>query len=124
MDGIDSLKGMEVFLLLLLLLVGTYIVWNCDMSHSMRVLIIVLGILVYITAFPATEHLAVTVPSNFMGPSVAYGPSDARRHFPALFGVTDSGFQAMGSLRPSVFGCATQLGTPDTEQPVVEVGEY
>lgn len=114
---------MEVFLLLLLLLVGTYIVWNCDMSDSMKVLIIVLGLAVYVNAFPATEHLAVTVP-NIMSPSVAYGPTDARRHFSSLFGMSDPGFRAIGSVRPTVFNCAKELGTPDAQQPVVEVGEY
>lgn len=117
---------MEVFLLLFIFMMSVYILWNCNISLSLKILILVLGISIYYTVYPASEtFMTVSVPDINGGPIIAFGPSDARRHFPILFGrFDDTDFRNMGSLRPSVFGCAKQLGTPDYEQVVVEVGDF
>lgn len=117
--------AMEAFLLLFLFLTSVYILWNCGTSVSLKILILVLGVSIYLTVYPASEtFMAVSVP-DINGPMVAFGPSDARRHFPVLFGrLGDKDFRDFGSLRPSVFGCATELGTPDHQQVAVEVGDF
>jgi hypothetical protein len=117
---------MEVFLLLILFMVSVYILWNCDITMPLKIMVMMLGVAIYFTVFPAAEQfLAVTVP-DITGPStVSFGPTDARRGFPILFGkLSERDFTSMGSLRPSVFGCVKEIGTPDYEQVVMEVGEY
>lgn len=111
-------------MLLFIFLASVYILWNCDTSLSLKILVLVLGISIYVTVYPASEtFLAVSVP-DIHGPTPAFAPTDARRHFPVLFGkLDDADFQEMGSLRPSVFACATELGTPDHQQVAVRLHE-
>lgn len=114
---------MEVYFLLILFMVSVYILWNCNISMPLKILILMLGIAIYFTVFPASEtFLAITVP-KVEGPIPAFGPSDPRRAAPLLFAkLNDQDIQSTGVVRSQIFNCTPDIGTRDREEVAVKVG--
>lgn len=114
---------MEVYLLLILFMVSVYILWNCDISMPLKILILMLGIAIYFTVFPASEtFLAITVP-DVGSPFPAFGASDPRRAAPLLFSkLNDQDIQSTGVVRSQIFNCTPDIGTRDREEVAVKVG--
>ena len=83
-------EGMKTIAVLTFFLIAVYILWNCDIARSTSILIIFLGLMLYVMVYPGREEFEEDT---------------------TILGIDEEQLKLAGIVKPSLFDCATDIGS-------------